>query len=82
MGILLVLLVVPGGLSGVIWLAAGGAVVTLAALGLPAALSMLRETIAVDGYGSARFAEMTGARPNLPFEPAMVAIASRLALPR
>ena len=72
LGILLVLLIVPGGLSGVIWLAVGGAVVTLAALGLPAALSMLRETIPLTAT-IARFDVVSGARQNLPIDAAMVA---------
>jgi cation/acetate symporter len=72
LGILLVLLIVPGGLSGVIWLAAGTAVVTLAALGLPLALSALREATPFT-VGLARFGEMSGTAPNAPIEPGVVA---------
>ena len=72
LGVLLVLLIVPGGLSGVIWLAVGGAVVILAALGLPAALSMLRETTPFTA-AMARFDAVSGAQQNLPIDPAMVA---------
>lgn len=75
-GVLLLFLVIPGGLAGVIWLAAGAAVVTLAALGLPPALSMLRNaTLWTAGFP--RFAEMTGSQPNVPFQPP-VAIAIAL----
>ena len=43
-GVLLVLRIVPGGLSGVIWLAVGGTIVSLAALGLPAILHIFHES--------------------------------------
>jgi cation/acetate symporter len=72
LGVLLILLIVPGGLSGVIWLAVGGAVVTLAALGLPQGLSMLRETN-LFAAAMARFDAVSGAQQNLPIEPAVVA---------
>jgi cation/acetate symporter len=71
LGLLLVLLIVPGGLSGVIWLASGAAVVALAALGLPQALPILRETI--PSAALARFDTLSGAQQNLPIEPAIVA---------
>jgi len=71
LGVLLVLVIVPGGLSGVIWLAAGAAIVSLAALGLPPALSMLHEATLWTA-GAARFDAMTGSNPNLPIEPAVV----------
>jgi cation/acetate symporter len=71
LGLLLVLLIVPGGLSGVIWLAGGGVVVTITALGLPLALSALHESPLSDA-GLARFAGITGTPANLPFEPAVV----------
>jgi cation/acetate symporter len=72
LGVLLVLLIVPGGLSGVVWLAIGAAVVTLVALGLPEGLSMLRETN-VFAPAMARFDAVSGAQQNLPIEPAVVA---------
>jgi cation/acetate symporter len=72
LGILLVLLIVPGGLPGVIWLAAGTAVVTLTALGLPLALSALREATPFT-FRLTRFGEVSGAAFNLPIEPAVVA---------
>lgn len=72
LGVLLVLLIVPGGLSGVVWLAIGAAVVTLAALGLPQGLSMLHETI-VFAPAMARFGAVSGAQQSLPIEPAVVA---------
>lgn len=71
LGVLLVLLIVPGGLSGVIWLAAGAAVVTLAALGLPAALT-LREPIFL-AQATARLNSASGAGFELKIEPALVA---------
>lgn len=71
LGLLLVLLIVPGGLSGIIWLTAGAAVVTIAALGLPLALSALHGS-PFSNAGLARFAEVTGTPANLPFEPAVV----------
>lgn len=77
-GLLLALLIVPGGLSGVIWLAAGGAIVTLAALGLPAALHILRETPLWLG-GTARFAQMADLKSAPSFDPA-VAVALALGL--
>lgn len=73
LGILLVLLIVPGGLSGVIWLAVGTAVVTLAALGLPLALSAPHETTPFS-VAIARFGEVSGAGQHLPIEPAIVAV--------
>jgi cation/acetate symporter len=72
LGILLVLLIVPGGLSGVIWLAAGTAVVTLAALGLPLVLSAPRDTTPLS-VAFARFGEVSGAGQHPPMEPAIVA---------
>ncbi len=72
LGILLVLLIVPGGLSGVIWLAVGTAVVTLAALGLPLALSATRETTPLS-VALARFGEVSGTGQHLPTEPAIMA---------
>ncbi|MFZ3176670.1 MAG: hypothetical protein WA150_01750 [Methylovirgula sp.] len=73
LGILLVLLIVPGGLSGVIWLAAGSAVVTLAALGLPLVLSAPRETMPFS-VAIARFGEVSGAGQHLRIEPAIVTV--------
>jgi cation/acetate symporter len=79
LGVLLVLLVVPGGLAGVIWLTAGSAVVTLVALGLPSALSILRESAPWTSR-TLRFDAVTGQQPNLPLDPALViAIALGLA---
>ncbi|HLH10248.1 MAG TPA: hypothetical protein VKV77_00015 [Methylovirgula sp.] len=69
-GIALVFLLVPGGLSGAIWLAAGAVVVSLAALALPALL-MLREPTP---WALARmnFDALTGLQPNLPLAPSVV----------
>jgi cation/acetate symporter len=70
LGVLLVVLIVPGGLAGVIWLAAGAAVVCLAALGLPQVL-MLREATPW-AAALARFDAIGGAQQNLALEPAIV----------
>jgi cation/acetate symporter len=75
---LLVLLIVPGGLSGVIWLAVGGMIVSLAALGLPAALNIAHESPLWLG-GLARAAQITGTQTMPAFNPA-VAIALALGL--
>ena len=77
-GVLLVLLSVPGGLSGIIWLAAGATIVSLTALGLPAALNLFHES-PLWLSGIARFAEMSGASTAPPFNPA-IAIALALGL--
>lgn len=71
-GVLLVILIVPGGLSGVIWLAVGAAVVTLVALALPALL-MFREAVPW-AAARARFDVLTGVQPNLPLEPSVVIV--------
>jgi cation/acetate symporter len=71
LGVLLVILIVPGGLSGVIWLAAGAAVVTIAALGLPAGLSMLREATPF-AAALQRFDVVSAAQQSLPIDPAVV----------
>src|SRR5579863_8205118 len=68
-GVLLVFLIVPGGLSGVIWLAAGGAIVTLAALGVPAALHIFHETPLWLG-GTTRLTQMTSLTSAPDFNPA------------
>jgi cation/acetate symporter len=70
LGLLLVLLIVPGGLSGVIWLSSGAAVVALAALSLPQALPLLRETI--PWAALARFNAITEAQQNLTIKPAII----------
>ncbi len=77
-GFLLVLLIVPGGLSGIIWLAAGAAIVSLAALGLPPALMLFHESPLWLG-GTARFAQMAGTGAAPAFNPA-IAIALALGL--
>lgn len=78
LGIVLVLLIVPSGLSGVIWVAAGAAVVTMAALGLPI-LSMLREPTSWMATAT-RFSAMTGANPRASLDlPVMIALALGLA---
>lgn len=77
-GLLLVLLIVPGGLSGVIWLAAGAMIVSLAALGLPAALNIFHES-PLWLSGTARFAEMSGASSAPAFSPT-IALALALGL--
>jgi cation/acetate symporter len=77
-GILLVLLIVPGGLSGVIWLAAGAMIVSLTALGLPAALNIFHESpLWLSGAG--RFAELSGAGIAPAFSPT-IALALALGL--
>ncbi len=77
-GVLLVLLIVPGGLSGVIWLAAGAMIVSLTALGLPAALNIFHES-PLWLSGTARFAEMSGASAAPAFSPT-IAVALALGL--
>lgn len=77
-GFLLVLLIVPGGLSGVIWLAVGGTIVSLAALGLPAALHIFHEAPLWTG-GLDRFAQISGTETMPAFNP-VVAVALALGL--
>jgi cation/acetate symporter len=77
-GLLLVLLIVPAGLSGVIWLAVGATIVSLAALGLPAALSIFHDpSLWLDT--TARLALLSGAQAAPPFSP-VIAIAVALGL--
>ncbi|MEJ0050419.1 MAG: hypothetical protein WDN02_04250 [Methylovirgula sp.] len=76
-GFLLILLIVPGGLSGVIWLAAGGTIVTLAALGLPAILALLHQSPL--GFGMTRFVQLAAMEPAPAFNPA-IAVALGLGL--
>jgi len=75
LGVLLVFLTVPGGLSGAIWLAVGAAVVTLTALGLPPVLSILHESTPWTA-GLARFHDVTASPPSGPLQlEAVVALA-------
>jgi cation/acetate symporter len=76
-GLLLVLLSVPGGLSGVIWLAAGATVVSLAALGLPAGLAVIHQSPL--WLGLDRLVQLAAMQPAPAFDPA-VAVALALGL--
>ncbi len=76
-GLLLVLLIVPGGLSGVIWLAVGATIVSLTALGLPATLALLQH-IPLE-FGMTRFVQLAAIEPAPAFNPA-IAVALALGL--
>lgn len=81
LGSLLVLLIVPAGLSGVVWTAAAATVVTMAALilplsldlfsGMPLALPIIGDPAAWT-QAATHFAALTGASKQTAFEPSLV----------